>query len=143
MNITLASQSDFEPILALLQSSNLPTTDLTENHLSQFYVATDTNKIVGVAGLEIYDACGLLRSVAVADSHRNLHIAQKLTSTIEHHAKEAGLEQIFLITTTADAYFSKHNYQKLNRDEVPLAIAQTSQFSGLCPSSAIVMSKKL
>ena len=82
MNITLASKSDFEPILALLQSSNLPITDLTENHLSQFYVATDTNKIVGVAGLEIYDACGLLRSVAVADSHRNLHIAQKLTSVV-------------------------------------------------------------
>jgi amino-acid N-acetyltransferase len=58
-------------------------------------------------------------------------------------ADKQELQEVYLITTTADHYFDRYGFAPVNREHVPEAIQQTRQFSGLCPSSAVVMKRNL
>ena len=57
-------------LIDFLQKVNLPTSDLP-SELSGFTLAFDGEQIVGSAGMELLGSYGLLRSVAVAETHRN------------------------------------------------------------------------
>lgn len=144
MNIHIQSaQTEHRPGLESLLSANaLPVTDLPVA-LNGFYLALDGEAVVGAAGMEQWNEVGLLRSVAVAESHRNQHIARQLTDAVLAHARQVQVREMYLITNTADRYFEKYGFQRVERSEAPAAIAQTEQFAGLCPSSAVVMKMTL
>jgi amino-acid N-acetyltransferase len=129
-------------IIALLASENLPTVDLPEN-LEDFFVAIDSDEVVGVAGLEKYTQSGLLRSVAVKAKYRNQGIAKKLIKIIGELAVSHGLRELLLLTETAPDYFNRFGFTKIVRSEVPAEIQQSSEFSHVCPQSAFVMKKTL
>jgi amino-acid N-acetyltransferase len=61
----------------------------------------------------------------------------------EAHAAPLGVESLYLLTTTADAFFSRLGYSPASREEAPSFIKNTSQFSGLCPASSVFMCKHL
>jgi amino-acid N-acetyltransferase len=126
----------------LLSANDLPVSDLPAS-LNGFYLALDGDNLVGAAGMEHWGNVGLLRSVAVAESHRNHHIARQLTDAVLAHAHKAQVQEMYLITNTADRYFEKYGFQRVDRSDVPASIAQTEQFAGLCPSSAVVMKMTL
>jgi N-acetylglutamate synthase-like GNAT family acetyltransferase len=50
---------------------------------------------------------------------------------------------LYLLTTDADAYFDRHGFAVIDRDEAPAAIKSTQQFAELCPDSAIVMHRRV
>jgi amino-acid N-acetyltransferase len=130
--------SSLTELRSLLQSQNLPDSDLTSD-LSWFMGAYDDSGLVGSVGLEVYDHCALLRSLAVKDSQKNSGIGGELTGKIIEKAKEKGIREIYLITNTAEKYFEKKGFLKIERNEVPQEIRETQQFSAICPSSASVM----
>jgi amino-acid N-acetyltransferase len=125
-----------------LVGMNLPVSDLPAD-LSGFTLAYDGDELVGTAGMELLGSIGLLRSVAVAETHRSRQLGRQLFSAALDHAGEHGVQEVFLITNTADAYFEKNGFQRVDRGEVPAEIAETAQFTGLCPSSAVVMKKRI
>ena len=129
-------------IIALLATEKLPTKDLPFE-LDHFLVAEENGTIVGVAGLEIYENNGLLRSVAVDVAFRNKNIAGELLMKIEDLAVSKGLQAIYLLTETAPDYFIKKDYLKTERSEVPSAMQQSSEFSFVCPQSAILLKKEI
>ncbi len=129
-------------IIALLATEKLPTKDL-HFELDHFLVAEENGTIVGVAGLEIYENNGLLRSVAVDAAFRNKNIAGELLKKIEDLAVSKGLQAIYLLTETAPDYFIKKDYLKTERSEVPPAMQQSSEFSFVCPQSAILLKKEI
>jgi amino-acid N-acetyltransferase len=139
--ISTAIPAQREAIIQLLESARLPVADLPSD-LSHFLVAISRNKVVGVIGLEIYGNCGLLRSLVIDHEYRNQHIAEKLIMHLEQHSKQLQLSTIYLLTETAPIYFSKKGFQTIQRDEVPSELQQSSEFSHVCPASAIVMKKK-
>jgi N-acetylglutamate synthase-like GNAT family acetyltransferase len=59
--VRVANSKDFEAVLKLLRSENLPVEDISEQ-LSHFFVIDDKRKVVAVIGLEIYGKHGLLRN---------------------------------------------------------------------------------
>jgi SAM-dependent methyltransferase len=136
--ISAAAAADFEEVVQLLQTENLPTDDLSPE-LSGFVLARVQGTLVGVAGLELYGPDALLRSVVVSQAYRGSGLARRLTSELQKLARQQGVQNLYLITTTADGYFAKQGYQPVGRDQVPAAIRATAQFSGLCPASAVVM----
>ncbi len=97
----------------------------------------------GVVGLECFGPVGLIRSLAVSSGARGRGLGRALVSAIEADARAAGVAELYLLTTTAEGFFSKLGYVRIARDDAPLAIASTTQFSALCPSSAVVMRKAL
>ncbi|HEY1009885.1 MAG TPA: arsenic resistance N-acetyltransferase ArsN2 [Daejeonella sp.] len=134
--------SDRESIVALLISQNLPVEDLPET-LDSFLVARTNDQLAGVVGLETYGDFALLRSLAVHPESRGQGIADQLVQNIEKHASSKGLKEIYLLTETAPEYFDRKGYQRITRSGVPEAVQQSSEFSHVCPQSAIVMKKTL
>ena len=137
-----AASNHRESIIAILESEGLPAGDLPQT-LDTFLIATGDNDLNGVIGLEVYGDYGLLRSLAVKLAFRNRNIAGKLVAQIETLATSKGLKSIFLLTETAPDYFARKGYEKITRSEVPEEVRQSTEFSHVCPQSAIVMKKDL
>ncbi|MGZ3755475.1 MAG: arsenic resistance N-acetyltransferase ArsN2 [Mucilaginibacter sp.] len=139
---TVTATNHREAIITLLASQNLPVKDLPQT-LDDFIVMQDQDEIIGVAGLETYGNYGLLRSMAVAPAYRNQGIADNLLTQIENLAASKKLTAIYLLTETAAGYFTRKGYQNTNRDTVPADVQQSTEFSHVCPVSAIVMKKTI
>lgn len=137
-----AQATDLHDIAALLDACGLPTRDVAA-HLSTFTVARDAGRLVGVIGLELHGALGLLRSLAVAEDRRGQGVALRLYAAELAVARAAGLEQLFCLTTTAEGFFEMLGFRALARDEVPEAIRDTEEFRALCPVSAVCMARPM
>lgn len=142
MNIYLAIPEMRNDIIDLLQSQQLPVADLPLI-LTDFFVVKDAGNIVGVIGMERYGAFGLLRSMAVHPGYRNQHIAAKLIEELEQKAQNTGIQAIYLLTETASGYFNRKGFITVQRDQVPDAVKSSSEFSHVCPVTAMVMAKDL
>lgn len=132
-----------DEVAALLAACGLPHEDLTDAHLAGFTGARDGGRLVGVAGVERYGAAGLLRSVAVAASHQGRGLGGRLVDAAEAHARQQGVETLYLLTTTAEAFFARRGYARADRGAAPEAIRGTAEFAALCPSTAVCMRKDL
>jgi amino-acid N-acetyltransferase len=131
-----------EIVIQLLEAEKLPVADLPET-LNNFLVARHNNEVVGTVGLEIYGTHGLLRSLAVRPDFRNKGVAGKLLRRIDALGSLTDLKELYLLTETAPEYFSRKGFKQIDRAETPEAIRQSSEFSQVCPVSAIVMKKIL
>jgi amino-acid N-acetyltransferase len=140
--IAKATNGERESIINLLQAEELPVDDLPAS-LDNFFVATDSDKVIGAIGLELYGNCGLLRSMVVSEEHRNKSIASKLVQQLEEYAARIGINCIYLLTETAAKFFERKGYHRITREKVPKELEASSEFSHVCPVSAIVMKKLL
>jgi amino-acid N-acetyltransferase len=142
MQVTNATAQNRNEIISLLQANKLPTEDLPVS-LIDFYIATDEGKVIGLIGMERYGHYGLLRSMVVHPDYRNRQIAEALVKKLEEQAIASGINDMYLLTETADKYFSRKGYHTISRDEVPIEVNASSEFSYVCPASATVMKKPL
>jgi amino-acid N-acetyltransferase len=143
VKIQSAAASDIPGIENLLLASQLLTEGL-RGHISNFFVAKDEGTLVGVAGFEnCGEGVGLLRSFAVLPERRNQGIARKLYEQIATQASHSGVSALYLLTTTAQGYFSKLGFSAVERSRAPEAIRNTNQFRELCPDSAVLMFRAL
>ena len=134
---------DESSVKQLLSESNLPTADITAQHLTHFFGCGHGPGLEGVVGLELYGDVALLRSLAVAPGQRGSGLGSRLVAHAERHAQDQGVKSLYLLTTTAEAFFLRHGYVRIPRDEAPTAINGTKEFSGICPVSSAFMVKKL
>ena len=58
-------------------------------------------------------------------------------------AQDLQAPAIFLLTTTADEYFLRFGFIRINRADVPDSVQASVEFTSACPSSATVMRKSL
>ncbi len=139
VSIRPALKSDLEAVHSLLTECHLPISDVTAGSLAEFVVAEADGGIVGVAGVERHGPYGLLRSVATSEAMRRRGIGGAVVDGAIGTARMRGLSDIYLLTTTADGYFPAFGFARIDREAAPDEIKKSSQFSELCPSSAIVM----
>lgn len=142
MNSREAILDDLETIRGLLDICKLPSVDCAE-HLNNFVLVEKNDKVVGVGSLEVYDNVGLVRSVAVLPNSRNSGVGKMIYELIEKKAIDLGVRVLYLLTESADKYFSNLGFSVKNRNEAPLSIMKTKQFKDLCPSTAKVMYREL
>ena len=142
MNIVKAADQRRDEIINLLQTQKLPSEDLPLL-LNDFFLALEDDELIGVVGMERYGRYGLLRSMVVHPGYRNKHIAEKLVNKLEETAASSGITSIFLLTETAADYFERKGYYTITRDEVPIDLMGSAEFSHVCPVSATVMKKQL
>jgi len=140
-NVKQAGNDDLMALNQLLKDNALPEVSSIRS-TDIYYVALNYKfEIVAAIGLEEYEAYGLLRSMVVHDAFRNRGLAGMLVEKIEKIANEQKRKAIYLLTTTADKYFLQKKYAVVSRNDVPLAIQRSSEFSDICPVSAIIMNK--
>jgi amino-acid N-acetyltransferase len=137
-----AQFQDFDAVCRLLQQHHLPLDGLHE-HLATTVVARDADAIVGSAALEVYREGALLRSVAVAAGRERRGLGRELTAAALRVAQDLHMPAVFLLTTTAEQYFPRFGFTRINRGDVPESVQASIEFTAACPSSATVMRKLL
>ncbi len=142
-DIRASSPDDLAAAIALLEEAALPVADLYGAKFEDFLVATIDDAIAGFVGLEQFGALGLLRSLLVTPEHRDAGIGRRLVAAMESRAADAGVHEMWLLTTDADSWFAKLGYSRCDRNEAPRPIASTEEFTSLCPGSAVLMKKPL
>ena len=143
MQTALKPAGDQTAVYNLLAACELPYQDITPSKLGQFWTLRDGDSVVGVVGLELYGNIGLLRSLAVLTRYRGRGLGSELLSKAEERARSQGIETLYLLTTTADEFFVRRGYERVERDSAPDAIKETAEFRSLCPDSAVCMVKQL
>lgn len=127
-------------IEALLESNGLP--DDVRSSPARFFLAETDGAFVGVGGLEVHGPDGLLRSVVVVESARGAGLGSPLCCALEERARGAGVDALYLLTTTAEGFFRRLGYEVIDREAAPPAIRRTAEFRDLCPSTATCMRKE-
>jgi amino-acid N-acetyltransferase len=141
-HIERAAPDDFGAITALLEASHLPLDGLRE-HLATALVARQHGTIVGSAALEVYSDGALLRSVAVSPGQQGSGLGRALIGAAIRMAEDLRVPAIYLLTTTADQYFPRFDFERIDRADVPSNVQASVEFTSACPSSAVVMRKRL
>jgi amino-acid N-acetyltransferase len=143
MEIRTASREDLEAVRALVAAAALPEDGLEDQFGSGYAVAVESGRLIGAAGVERYGPYGLLRSVVAAPDRRGRGIGEALVRDRLDWAERAGLEAVFLLTTTAMEYFPKLGFAPVERATAPAEIRASPEFSSVCPTSAVVMRRIL
>ncbi len=128
---------------AFLVAAGLTVSDISTAANLQFFGIRGGDAFVGVVGVEAYGQIGMLRSLAVAGSCQHQGYGQALVRFAETWASRHGMNTLYLLTVTAAPFFERLGYKTIQRTEAPASIAATSQFSALCPTSAVLMRKAL
>jgi amino-acid N-acetyltransferase len=137
-----AEAADLPAVLGLLSRSDLPSAGVAEA-LPHFVIAEREGELVGVAGLEVYGESALLRSVAVEPSWRGSGVGRTLIERALSVTRERGIDDVFLLTTTAEHYFPRFGFACVSRDSVSPELQASAEFQGACPASAVLMRKSL
>ncbi|MFQ3319292.1 MAG: amino-acid N-acetyltransferase [Natronomonas sp.] len=143
-SITLqrATEDTLDRVERLLERNDLPTQDVRAGP-GRFFLADADGSLVGVGSVEMYGSDGLLRSLVVGEPHRGEGYGAELCDALEDEARESGGETLYLLTTTAAAFFERRGYDEIERAAVAPSVREMTQFTELCPASATCMQKPI
>lgn len=145
VSIRRATHEDLPAIERLLTSADLPTlgvADIIIGHPADFCVAeTDAapKRIVAVAGLEVCCETAVLRSVAVEPEWRSHGLGRDIVRHMLCDAESRGIRALYLLTMTAEHYFPRFGFERIERSSIPREIGETVEFKSACPATAIAM----
>jgi len=142
MRIREATDRDLDAVESLLTANDLPLDGVKEN-FSSFVVAEEQGEIAGAIGLEKFGSVALLRSAVVSPQYRGSGIGRRLVEQVLEQASDEGIEELFLLTTTAEKYFPRFGFTSTARSAVPTAVTASAEFQGACPDTAVVMTRRV
>lgn len=146
LHIRSATIEDLYAVVSLLRSHALPVegfADLLRAHPEHVLLAELNGAIVGSAALDVHGNDALLRSVAVASDLAALGVGTRLVNDLITHARASDVNALYLLTTTAAAWFPKFGFVAIERAAVPATLSHTVEFTSACPASATVMRYEL
>lgn len=129
--------------VALLQSHGLPVADITDEHLKHFFFIGSDGSPTGLVGIELHGTAALLRSLVVAAGDRTQGVGAALVQHAEDYAVSREISALYLLTTTAESFFERRGYCRVDRTQSPPAIQATPEFAEICPANSAFMIKRL
>jgi amino-acid N-acetyltransferase len=142
LRVEPVGSADLESCLTLLRAAGLPEEGVAEG-FARFLKISDGAIAVGFAGLEVHGGHGLLRSVVVDETRRGEGLGVRLVEAASAQARALGLQDLYLLTTTARAFFLGHGFRDVPRDEAPETIRESWEFRSGCPASSAFMRRTL
>ncbi|MBI5771791.1 MAG: GNAT family N-acetyltransferase [Verrucomicrobia bacterium] len=141
ITIAPATPADVPAIAALLRGADLPHEDFAP-HVARFLVARKGRAVVGAVGAEVAGEAALLRSLVVASCQRGAGLGGRLVDELERAAGAWGVKRWWLLTTTAEKFFTARGFRAAARSEAPAGIRATGQFNGGCCCSAVCLTRE-
>ena len=138
-----ARTTDLAAVCSLLREAKLPTDDLASAPGLRSWVLEADGALIGHIALECAGEGGVLRSLVIEPRYRGLGWGKALVEALEQKAHGAGITQLVLLTESAQAFFASLDYIVIERCYVPDELQQSAEFSSLCPTAAICMTKAL
>lgn len=141
--IERTNPSELSWILSLLSDVDLPGEGV-KDHISNFLMLKgdddDPNLAPwGCVGLEIYGDSALLRSMAISPEYQGKGLGTVLTEAIIKDAQERGVTTLFLLTETAQDFFSRFGFRVVERGRVPADVKTSIEFTKLCLEAPAMM----
>lgn len=127
LRIRPARRSDVPAMKKLLAEYHLPRADLGR-YVDAFLVAEDDEGLAGCAGLELYGASAILRSVAVAARRRGAGLGRRLTEEAIGLARRRGVRRLYLFTMTAEQFFERFGFRRIHIDEMDPNVHESQQY---------------
>jgi amino-acid N-acetyltransferase len=127
----------------MLQAQGLPVADITDELLEHFFFIGSDGSPTGLVGVEICGPDALLRSLVVAEEARTRGVGSALVQHAEGYAASRQVRAMYLLTTTAEDFFQRRGYRRVDRAQAPRAIQSTAEFASLCPASSAFMMRLL
>jgi amino-acid N-acetyltransferase len=137
-----AVAKDWEAVRALLESCSLPI-DGAQQHFADFLLAFEDGALAACGGLECYGDVALLRSVAVAPTHRGRGIGRELCGRLLASARQRNIRTVALLTESAQDFFAKMGFVVVPRTLLPDQVNVSEELRGACPATAIAMLRSL
>ena len=131
IEIRRATFKDLPQVIGVLAKVGLPIEGVTE-HIKHFFIAENYGDLVGVSGIQVLSNAGLLRSTAVVSGFRNKGVGKMLVDASLKHAKELGLNDLYLLTTAKKNYFAKLGFSEVKQDVIPESVQNTLEYRELC-----------
>jgi amino-acid N-acetyltransferase len=142
IDITDSVPQNLSEIESLLQIN-----DLSSEGVAQFFpyylILKSNQTILGVCGLEPYDNVGLIRSLAIQPKMQNKGLGSILLEAMIDKARTLLIDDLYLLTNTAEEFYLKHGFSPISRDLAPKIIQETGEFSHMCPVSSKLMKKHI
>ena len=127
---------------ALLTANALPL-DGFPDHPDSVWVAIEGERVVGVVALELFVDGALLRSLAVENDTRGQRLGRQLVTAALADVRRRNLGAVYLLTTTAESFFTSLGFRVIARDEVPDSVLGWIEFRSACPTTATAMVLRL
>lgn len=143
VRLRAAGSDDLGAVRELLNASHLITDGLEDQFGPAYVVADLAGRVVGAEGIERYERAGLLRSAVVDERFRGRGLGDELTRDRLAWARTEGLEEVWLLTTTASEFFPRFGFAAADRAAAPSALQQSVEFREACPASAVAMRLRL
>lgn len=140
ITIRRARPDEFDEVLSLMDNLGLERDDLTPG-TPGIFVAQLGPEIVGCAVLESDGTNGLIRGVGVANDRQRHGIGRRLMEFVLEHARELRLSTLYLLTTTAEDYFLRLGYERVDAGDPPDVVTRSPQYS-ICTAARAVLMKK-
>ena len=128
----------FAALQAALSAANLPDFDLEADN-AEYFALSHSEEVLGFVGIAPLGKEGLLRSLVVPQQQRGCGNGACTVEAAANHARRAGIERLWLLTTNAERYFIRRGFRIITRNAAPAAIAASRQFSSTCPDTAVLM----
>lgn len=142
MTVAKLPAAEWPRAVALVAAAGLPTADLRPG-VQSFWGAVADGRLLGVIAWERVGDEALVRSFAVEERLRGTGIGTALHGELEKAARAEGLDRLVLLTETAERFFLAQGYLPTDRASLGPGIQATAEFTGLCPVSAVCLSKGL
>jgi L-amino acid N-acyltransferase YncA len=139
VTIRRAVPDDWPSVESILARAKLPVAG-ARDHFDNFMIAERDRVIVGCIGMERYGSAGLVRSLAVQPEHRDAGIGRRLVEASLAHARVSGVQTMALLTETAEPYWERFGFSRVDRAMLPAGVFASAEFKGACPTTAIAMS---
>lgn len=106
--IRSGQSADLAAVIALLKGAGLPTDDLTSAAGLHVWVLEAEGDVVGAIGIERFAASALLRSLVIAPAYQRRGLGRRLVAQLEQEIQGKGVQQLVLLTETAESFFGKN-----------------------------------
>ncbi len=129
-------------VTELLEQNNLSLVGRMDKNV-QFFAMYDKEEVIGVGAFTICNAFVMLRSVCISHRYQKRGLGNVLCKQLFIKAKLLGLEDIYLLTDTAEAFFKKQQFNTINSKKLPTALENNVLVQSACSMSSIVMHRKV
>jgi amino-acid N-acetyltransferase len=125
-----ALPQDIPQIAALITSEGLPAYGL-DDYVDTFFVLDDAGTLVGCAGLELYGAAALVRSVVVLPERRGNSDGRRLVERTLAEARGRGVRRVYLFTMHAGPFFERLGFREIPPEEFEEPVRASRQYEAI------------
>ena len=110
--------------------------ELIENEIRNFSIVEWEDTLIACAALyPVNGNFGEVACIAIDPRHRDRGLGERLLASLEEQARDAGMDVLLALTTSADHWFQRHGFEKSGLDDLP---AERREFYNVQRNSRIL-----